>query len=289
MGWQNLLLRVLLTAVFAYAAASGAQTGPPTPTSTNRAPEAPSGVLRISGSTLMAPLMADIAKRYQDLHPGERVEVLPGSLTSRGISDVREGKVNIGMAARAPTDQEADLYSVPIARDGLSIIVHRDNPLHSLTSQQVADIFSGRITRWSMVGGQNRPITVLSPARGFASVELFSQYFNLKSGATRDARLTGDSMARVADVSADPTAITYASIGVAERRILAGAPIRMLPLDGIAPTRENVRSGNYPLSRPFTLVTKTAPRGLERAFIDFALSSQVTDLVLARDFIPYLD
>jgi phosphate transport system substrate-binding protein len=87
----------------------------------------------------------------------------------------------------------------------------------------------------------------------------------------------------------DPDAIVYISIGEAEQRAKDGAPIKLLPLDEVAATIHNVRNGSFPISRPLTLVTRGLPTGTVKAFIDFSLSSQVTEIVRQHNFVPYLD
>ncbi|WP_198019587.1 phosphate ABC transporter substrate-binding protein [Pseudogulbenkiania sp. MAI-1] len=285
MSGPNKLFRTLSIAVFLCIGAAGAETGP-TPMST--APAALSGRLLLTGSSTMAPLMMDIGKRFQSLHHGVQVEVQTGG-SGRGISDAREGKADIGMASRALSDKEADLYGVPIARDGICLIVHRDNLVRSLSNRQIVGIFTGRITRWDKLGGRNQPITVLNPKPSYSSAELFSQYFNLKYEDIKASRQTGDNAVRIAEIANDPNGISYTSVGEAERKMQAGVPIRLLALDGVPATSKNIRNGNFPISRPLTLVTKTTPSGLTRTFIEFALSPQVTDLVQANDFVPYLD
>ena len=90
-------------------------------------------------------------------------------------------------------------------------------------------------------------------------------------------------------MAADPSAIIWVSVGEAERKARTGVTIKLLTIGGSAASSKNVRSGDYPLSRPLLLVTKEAPTGTVRSFLEFCVSSQVTDLILAFDFVPYLD
>ena len=251
-------------------------------------PEKLSGTLLLTGSSTMAPLMKEIGRRFQELHPAVRVEVQAGG-SGRGISDAREGKAQVGMVSRALTDKERDLYGFPIARDGVCIIAHRSNPVRSLTDRQVVEIYTGRITNWKAVGGRKAPITVLNPRQGYGSVDLFSHYFNIRTADIRADREVGDNPTRIKGVAEDANAISYVSIGEAERMAQAGVPIKLLPMDGVPATSRNIVSGNFPIFRPLTLVTKTLPSGLAQALIEFSLSSGVNDLILAHDFVPYLD
>ena len=249
---------------------------------------APEGRLLLTGSSTMSPLMTAIGKRFESLHPGVRVEVLSGG-SGRGIADIRQGKADIGMASHALTDKDGDLYGFPIARDGVCVILHRDNPVRSLSDRQVADIYTGRIANWKMAGGRAAPIAVYNAREGYGSVELFTRYFNLRYDAIKAKQLVGDNPSRIRAISENPDAIAYVSVGEAERRSQAGDPIKLLPAGGVAATSRNISNGNFPISRPLTLVTKSLPTGLAKEFIEFSLSSQVMDLILTHDFVPYQD
>lgn len=247
-----------------------------------------SGKLLITGSSTMCPLIGEIGRRFETLHPEVRIEVQCGG-SGRGIDDVREGKAAIGMASRPLTGKESDLYCVPIARDGVSIILHKDNPVKSLSDAQVAEIYTGRLTNWKKVGGRNAPITVLNAKSGYGSVELFTHYLNIKYDEIKAGQVVGDNPARFRAVADNPNAIAYASSGEAERNALAGVPIKLLPVNGVMPTGRNIITGNYPVTRPLNLVTKVLPSGMAKAFIDYCLTSAVVDLIEKYDFIPYED
>jgi phosphate transport system substrate-binding protein len=236
----------------------------------------------------MAPLMKEIAARFETLHPGARVEVQGGG-SGRGISDAREGKADIGMCSRALTDREKDLQGFPIARDGVCLILHASNPVSTLTNRRIVDIYTGKVTNWKAVGGRDAPIAVLTPAMTYSSTELFTTFFAIDYSDIKTHHQVGDNPTRITSLVANPDAITFVSVGEAERRAQAGAPIKLLPIDGVAASSKNVRSGNFPISRPLTLVTRGLPTGLAKQFIEFSLSSQVSDLVLAHDFVSYLD
>lgn len=251
-------------------------------------PQAPNTRLLLAGSTTMAPLMAAIARRYESFHPEVRIEVQMGG-SGRGISDARQGKADIGMVSRALSDAENDLYGFPIARDGVAVIVHRDNPVQTLSDRQMVDIFTGRITRWQAVGGRDAPIQVLAGEADRGSSELFVHYLKIKYGDIRAQRVVNANAERIRTVANAPGAAVYVSVGEAERGAKTGVPIKLLPVDGVVATSQNVRNGSFPMSRPLTLVTHGLPSGLAKRFIEFSLSSLVTDIVAAYDFVPYLD
>jgi phosphate transport system substrate-binding protein len=241
--------------------------------------------LVLTGSSSVAPLAAEIAKRFEALHPGVQVDVQSGG-SGRGITDLRKGLSDIGLVSRALKDDERDLMAYPIAMDGICLIVHKDNAVPSLTSMQVVSIYTGRILNWKDVGGRDAPITVVSKAEGRSTLELFLAYFKLANPDVKAHVVIGDNQQGIKTVSGNPDAIGYVSIGAAEYEARHGAAIKLLPLDGVAATIDHVTDGSFPLSRPLNLVTRTVPEGLVKAFIDLARSAQVHDLVREQQLAP---
>lgn len=243
------------------------------------------GKLVLTGSSTVAPLAAEIGKKFESEHPNVRVDVQTGG-SSRGIADARTGVANIGMASRSLKTEEKDLKAFAIAQDGIGIILHKDNPVKSLSNQQVIDIYTGKVNNWQQVSGKNAPITVVNKAEGRSTLELFLSYFKLKNSDIKSSVVIGDNQQGIKTVAGNPNAIGYVSIGTAEFSINNGVPIKLLPLNGVAASTENIKNGTFPLARPLNLVTKTQPQGLEKAFIDFAQSPQVHDIVQKQDFVP---
>jgi phosphate transport system substrate-binding protein len=246
------------------------------------------GKLLISGSSTMAPMMLAVGKRFSVLHPGVEIEVLTVG-SGRGIDAVSKGTADIGMASRLLTDREGPLNSFAIARDGICLVVHKNNPVQSLTNKQVSDMYTGRINNWSGVGGRKASIVVVNPSEGMGAVELFTHYFHIRYADIRARIAVDDNLGRIRAIRENQDAIAYMSVGTAQNQADSGAPIRLLPVDGVAATTKNIRTGNFPISRPLLLVTKDLPAGLAKAFINFSMSSKVADLVLQHDFIPYAD
>ncbi|MEK6686254.1 MAG: phosphate ABC transporter substrate-binding protein [Pseudomonadota bacterium] len=241
--------------------------------------------LVLTGSSTIAPLAGEIARRFESLHPGVRIDVQTGG-SSRGIHDVRKGIAAIGMVSRALKPDEADLQAFTIAQDGISIIVHAGNPVITLSRKQIADIYTGRITHWNAAGGTDARITVVNKAEGRSTLELFLDYLQLKNSEIKPHVIIGDNAQGIKTVIGNPHAIGYVSIGAAEYEARRGAPVRLLSLGGVEASVENVRQGIFPLSRPLNLVTSSEPQGLVRRFIEFARSPQVHDLVRAQYFVP---
>lgn len=278
-SWGPLLLCALAVVAGAAAGQSFAQS------SGASAKKQLSGRLTVTGSSTVAPLVAEIGKRFEVRNPGVRVDVQSGG-SSRGIADARSGLADIGMVSRALKPEEQDLQSFAIARDGIGMIVHRDNPVRALTDQQIVDIYTGKIADWSEVGGRAGPITVVNKAEGRSTLELFLHYFKLTSSQIKAHVVIGDNQQGIKTVAGNPGAIGYVSIGTAEVEGARGTPIRLLPIGTVDATVENIRNGSFPLARPLNLVTRAEPAGLAKAFIDFARSGEVHDLVEAQFFVP---
>jgi phosphate transport system substrate-binding protein len=243
------------------------------------------GKLVITGASTLAPLIGEIGKRFESLHPKVRIDVQSGG-SSRGVADARQGLADIGMVSRAMKDDERDLSAFPVARDGVCPILHQENPVQALTDEQIVEIYTGKISNWKLVGGKDAPITVVNKADGRSTLEVFLQYFKLKNSDVKAQVVIGDNEQGVKTVAGNRNAIGYVSIGTAEYDATHGVPIKLLPIGGVAASTENVRTGVFPLSRPLHLVTRTTPSGLAKAFIEYAQSKAVHDLISQQYFVP---
>ena len=170
--------------------------------------------------------------------------------------------------------------------NGKGIILHKDNPVKTMTDAQIVAIYTGKITNWRDVGGRDARITVVNKAEGRSTLELFLHHFNLKNSQIVAQVVIGDNQQGIKSVAGNPGAIGYVSIGTAEYEAGQGTPIRMLPMNGVVASVSNVANGTFPLARPLNRVTKTAPLGLAKRFIDFARSEAVNDLVKSQYFVP---
>ncbi len=244
------------------------------------------GKLTLTGSSTIAPLASELGKKFEALHPGTRVDVQSGG-SSRGISDARQGLADIGMVSRGLKPEEKDLIPNTIAKDGICIILHKSNPVSALNDSQLVAIYTGKITNWKALGGKNAPITVVSKAEGRSTLELFLHYTKLKPEQVKAQVIVGDNEQGIKTVAGNPNSIGYVSIGTAEFDAKEGVNIKLLPVAGVAATTENVANSTFPISRPLNLVTKTAPQGLAKAFIDFAESRDADPIVKEQFFVPF--
>jgi len=247
-------------------------------------PRADHNTLVLTGSSTIAPVIAEIAQQYERAHPGVRIDVQSGG-SSRGIGDVRSELADIGMVSRALKGAEQNLHAYPIARDGVGIILNAQNPVIALTEAQVAGIYRGEIRSWKQVGGRDAKIVVVHKAEGRATLEVFLGYFGIDNRDVKADVIVGENEHAIKTVAGSPEAIGYVSIGTAAVDIEYGVPIKLLGVGGVAATLENLRRGVYPIARPLNLVTREPAVGLARSFIDFVRSPATTPAIEAQHFV----
>ena len=241
--------------------------------------------LVLTGASTIAPLVAEIGKRFEETHPDLRVDVQTGG-SSRGVRDAREGLADIGMVSRALKESESDLTSYLIGLDGITMIVHKDNPVTELTTEQIIAIYTGKIRDWGEVGGKPGRIVIENKAEGRSTLELFLDHFKLTSPQITADVVVGDNEQAIKVIVGNPLAIGYVSIGAAVYSADTGLPIKPLPLNGIKPTVEAVKEKKFPIVRELNLVVKGEATGLPKEFITFAQSPEVSDLVKDLFYVP---
>jgi phosphate transport system substrate-binding protein len=244
------------------------------------------GKLTLTGSSTIAPLASEIAARFEALHPDVRIDVQTGG-SSRGIADVAAGLADVGMSSRALDDDErVGLMSQVLAHDGVCFLVNAANPVAALDDAQLVAIFTGRIERWSEVGGPDAPITVISRAEGRSELELVTAYLGIEPADIVADVIAGENQQGIKQVEGDPHALCTMSLGTSEHEAAAGKPLRLLPLRGVEASSRSLAAGAYPLARPLILVTAEHPAPLTAAFVAFARSAEVHDLVREHAFVP---
>jgi phosphate transport system substrate-binding protein len=240
--------------------------------------------LVITGSSTIAPVVAEVAQQYEREHPNVRIDVQSGG-SSRGIGDVRSGLADIGMVSRPLEGEEQKLRAHAIARDGVGIILNARNPVVALDEAQVAAIYRGEIQSWANVGGRDAPIVVVHKAEGRATLEVFLEHFGLDNREVDADVIVGENEQAIKTVAGSPDAIGYVSIGTAAVDIEYGVAIRLLGVGSVTATLENLRRGVYPIARPLNLVTREPAEGLAKAFIDYVRSPAATALIEGQHFV----
>jgi phosphate transport system substrate-binding protein len=226
-----------------------------------------SASLIIAGSTSVQPFAEVLAEAYMILHPGITIDVQGGG-SAAGIMATQSGTTNIGMSSRVLAGNETSLWSVEIARDGIAIIIYPDNPIINLTLPQVRDIYSGKITDWSQIGGKKSEIHVFTREDGSGTRSSFESLVMGKTEIMARAMVQDSNGAIRQLVGDDPYAIGFISLGLVDKTVKA------VELDGVIPSREHVIDVTYNLSRTFLFLTLKEPTGLAKDFIDFTLSDK---------------
>jgi len=243
--------------------------------------------VQTTGSSTVAPLVAELARLYEEKTEGVRIDVEAGG-SSRGIADALKGVVDFGMASRAlkPEEESLGLKAVMVAYDGIAMIVHKTNSVSELTPDQIRAIYTGKITNWKDVGGEDSKIVVVNKAQGSSTLELFLEHFSLKPQEIKASSIIGDNQQGIKLVSKNPQAIGYVSVGAAEYEAERGADLKLLPLNGVNASIANVKNRTYPLVRPLNLVIYGILNQQAKAFVDFATSNLASETVSKLYFVP---
>jgi phosphate transport system substrate-binding protein len=229
--------------------------------------------------------MSEIGKAFEAGHPGTRIEVQSGG-SGKGILDARQGIADVGMVSRDLKESEADLQHFSFAIDGICMIVNKSNKVAALSEEQVRAIYQQKITNWQQVGGADTPIVVVNKAEGRSTLELFLAYFKMQPLDVKPSVIIGDNAQGIKTVAGNPSAIGYVSVGSAEFEAAHGSAIKLLPLNGVEATVDNVKSKKFPIYRTLNLVTKGKPTGLAKDFIEFATSTAAESKIRAQFFVP---
>jgi phosphate transport system substrate-binding protein len=245
-----------------------------------------SETIMVTGSSTVAPLVADAAKSYEASHPGVRIEVQSGG-SSRGISDVTTGIADLGMISRSLKDEEKNqLTAHTLAMDGVCVIVHRDNPVKRLDKQHLIDLYTKKITNWKDVAGNDATIVVANKAEGRSTLEVFLHYLGLDNADVKADVVVGENLHVIHSVVSNPNTIGYVSIGTASAEEKAGTPIQLVITGNVVPTTESVRDGSFPITRPLNVVTDAKTSPTARAFLDHLMSTEIHGIIEKHFFVP---
>lgn len=242
------------------------------------------GALRIFGSSTMFPIVQSAASTFEK-DTGIKIE-LEGGGSEKGIRALLDGDADVSMVSREVVDTDSmEIRFHTIGYDGIALVVNKSIPLEEITDQQVVDIYSGRMSNWLSLTGLDRPISIISKHEGHGTKTMFDAYFDLSDRIAPNAFLFHSNNESVAMVSSDPNAVGYVSFGSAEHAVSLGLEMKILKLNGIAATSENVSSGNYPLCRPLNLVVMENPSPEASRFIDFMRSHAGQRFVKLHHFV----
>jgi phosphate transport system substrate-binding protein len=240
------------------------------------------GTLDIAGGTAHIPVMKDAAEKIMTKNPKIRITIAGGG-SGVGVQKVGEGLVGIGNTGRALTEGEVGKYglkSFAFAVDGVAVAVNAKNRVSELTSDQVRDIFAGKITNWKDVGGDDAPIHLFTRDEASGTREVFWEILLRKGPLLSSANVVPSNGAMKVAVSRDPSAIGYLGIGHVD------ATVKAIKLDGVDPTQENAGSGAYKITRKLYMNTKGEPSPLAKAFIDYVMGPEGTEITKKHGYIP---
>jgi phosphate transport system substrate-binding protein len=255
--------------------------------------------IQVKGSDTMVNLGQAWAEKYMEKDPTSFVAVTGGG-SGTGLSSLISGTCDIAMSSRNIKEKEIALAKqkgvnpneIKVALDGLAVVVNPNNPVSKLTIDQLAAIFTGKITNWKEVGGKNEKIVFLSREVNSGTHVYFKEHVlrkndpNSKEEFASNALMLSSSQAIADEVAGNTATIGYYGMGYISKKQKALNIAKDEKSEYEAPTIENVINGKYPISRPLFLYTNDAPEGLVKQFIDFVLSKQGQDIVLATDFVP---
>jgi len=227
--------------------------------------EVSSRPLSVAGSTSVQPFAEKLAEIYMHEHPGCRIDVQGGG-SSAGIYAAEHGAADLGTSSRELLGKEKNLTEIPIAYDGIAIIVHPSNPLTDISIEDIRRIFTGTVTNWQAFGLPAHAIDLITREEGSGTREAFEHLVMAKHEITPRA-LVQDSNGSVREIVAgDPHALGYISAGLVDERVKA------LAINGVYPAVPNIKDHSYKLLRRFLLVSRTPPTGRCKDFTDFILS-----------------
>ena len=271
---RKFILPLLATVALSAAVLAGCSGG--------AAEETVEGTVTTDGSTSMEKVIGGLGEAFEEENPGVTFTYNPTGSGS-GITAVTEGRCDIGLSSRDLKDEELaqGLTETVLAKDGIAIVVNPENKVDDLTVQQIADIFTGKITNWKEVGGDDAEIVLIGREAGSGTRDGFESITGTEEACQYRQELTstGDVITTVAG---NPAAIGYASLASVQDSVKA------LTVGGVAPTAETIADGTYEVQRPFILVTREGEQlsDAAQAFFDYATSEAANDIITSAGVVP---
>lgn len=245
--------------------------------------------LVIKGSdTLGAKLVPQLAEEYRAAHPGVSFEIAAEGSTT-GISAIIDSTAQIGMSSRRAKATEVSAAGAKgvsmkptiVAYDGMAVVVNASSPITSLTRRQVEQIFTGDVTDWSAVGGPSGRISIYTRNTSSGTYSDWKELAMKRRDYARSSQKMAGNEQIAAEVAKNPNGIGY--VGLA----YTTAPgIKVVPIDGVAPSKETVISKKYPYARPTFYYTNGEPHGEAAKFVEFTLSDEGQKIVEKVGFVP---
>jgi len=268
-------------------------------TSTDTTSNSPTQYIENKGSDTIVNLALAWAEEYQAEYPDIRISVTGGG-SGTGIAALINNTVDIANASRQIKDEEiaeAQAKGVSpvehiIARDAIAVIVNPENPVRELTLQQISDIYSGVITNWGEVGGEDRPIVKLSRETNSGTHVYFLETVlrlgdkENKTLFSTDTLLLPSSEGIIAEVRQNPNAIGYDGLGYVPDDLVMIAIAKKAGGAYVLPSIETVNDKSYPIARDLYMYTNGEPTGIVKEYLDWILSAEAQEIVAELGFVP---
>jgi phosphate transport system substrate-binding protein len=245
--------------------------------------------LHIEGSTTVGPIADGFAEVFQDMYPDVTITVNKSG-SGTGAAALIDGRCDIATMSRFMKKQEfkdavaKNVFPVAhvIAMDGVCIIVHPSNPIGALTSDQVRDIYLGKIKNWNQLGGPNLSIVAISRDTASGTYDTFENFIMKEAKLASSVEYVSTNPQAFARVKSTPGAIGYVGFGFVQTGVKA------LVLDGIKPARGTILSGKYPVSRPLFMFTNGYPElgSMTHKFVTFYLTERGQEVIEDKGFVP---
>ena len=240
-----------------------------------------SGNVATGGSTSMKNVIAALTEGFAEVEPGVTVSYDPTG-SGAGITGATDKTLDIGLSSRALKDDEKnDVDGTTVALDGIAIVVNKASKVADLTVEQLKQMFTGEITNWKDVGGDDGEIVLVGREAGSGTRDGFESIVDVKDSCKYAQELTATG-AVISAVEANPLAIGYASLSA------VGDTVKMVTVGGVECSEETVKDGSYEVQRPFVFVTNKSVTLSEQAqaFFDFATSADAADLIRTAGAVP---
>ena len=240
-----------------------------------------SGNVATGGSTSMKNVIAALTEGFAEVEPGVTVSYDPTG-SGAGITGATDKTLDIGLSSRALKDDEKnDVDGTTVALDGIAIVVNKASKVADLTVDQLKQMFTGEITNWKDVGGDDGEIVLVGREAGSGTRDGFESIVDVKDSCKYAQELTATG-AVISAVEANPLAIGYASLSA------VGDTVAMVTVEGVECSEDTVKDGSYKIQRPFVFVTNKSVTLSEQAqaFVDFATSKDAADLIRTAGAVP---
>ena len=240
------------------------------------------GTVNTNGSTSMEDVMDTLIEAFKEVQPGITVNYT-GSGSGAGVTGAQDGTCDIGLASRDLHDDETGVSQITVAKDGIAIIVNPENPVSDLTIEQIAALATGATANWSEVGGNDAEVVFMGREAGSGTRDGFESITGTEDACQYQNEYTSTGEV-VAGVASNPNAIGYASLSAVE----GDDTVKILTVGGVAPSEETVLDGTYTIQRNFNFIISdsTALSDAAQAFVDWATSTEASDLIASAGAVP---